>query len=247
MPIFDHLFVILLAFVIPVAGVVSFRRLQRRAADGESINRNQLYLNTTLIQWSLFSIAMIGWAFSSRPWLALGLSLDLDRSFAIGAILVLAAIAFLIYQVRQVTVADQPELKKLHRSLQSVSLMLPRNGNELGRFYVVSVTAGIVEEILWRGFMFWYLSQFMPLWVAAIVSAVGFGVAHAYQGWKQVPPVILIGAALGGLYILTGSLWLPMILHAAIDILQGRMAYEVLRRYDSNDRDVDDADGLLTT
>jgi membrane protease YdiL (CAAX protease family) len=30
--------------------------------------------------------------------------------------------------------------------------------------------------------------------------------------------------------VLTGSLWLPIILHAAVDLLQGRLAYDVLRR-----------------
>ncbi len=41
-----------------------------------------------------------------------------------------------------------------------------------------------------------------------------------------------MGAALTGLYVLTGSLWLPIILHAAVDILQGRLLYEIMRRSD---------------
>jgi membrane protease YdiL (CAAX protease family) len=52
---------------------------------------------------------------------------------------------------------------------------------------------------------------------------------------------------LAGLYLLTGSIWLPIILHAAIDILQGRMAYEVMRRSQFDDHDLDDTDGLIAT
>ena len=107
--------------------------------------------------------------------------------------------------------------------------MMPLNGSELARFNMLSLTAGIVEETLWRGFLFWYLGHVMPLWTAAIISAVGFGLAHSYQGLANIPRVAMIGAVFSGLYLLTGSLWLPIILHAAVDLLQGRMAYEVLR------------------
>ena len=88
----------------------------------------------------------------------------------------------------------------------------------------------MVEETLWRGFLFWYLGQSMPIWVAAIISAVGFGLAHGYQGLANVPRVAFVGAVFSGLYLLTGSLWLSIILHAAVDLLQGRMAYDVMRR-----------------
>lgn len=40
----------------------------------------------------------------------------------------------------------------------------------------------------------------------------------------------LVGAVFAGLFLLTGSLWLPIILHAAVNLLQGRLAYNVLRR-----------------
>ena len=69
----------------------------------------------------------------------------------------------------------------------------------------------------------------MPLWAAAIVSAIGFGLAHAYQGAANVPKITLVGAVFAVLYYITGSLWLPMILHAVFDMLQGRTVYELLR------------------
>jgi membrane protease YdiL (CAAX protease family) len=239
MTILDHLFVFLLVIVVPSVGVVSFRRLQRRVANGEHINRGELYLHTALGQWLLLLIALGGWAGASRPWSSIGFVMNFDLRFVLGTILTVIAIGFLIFQIRKVITADDAELAKIKRSFDKVALMLPRNGNELARFYGLSMTAGIVEEILWRGFLFWYLGQFMPLWVAAVVGAICFGVAHAYQGWSQVPPVILVGAALGGLYLLTGSLLLPIILHAAVDILQGRLAYEVNRRSHFDKHDVD--------
>ncbi len=49
-------------------------------------------------------------------------------------------------------------------------------------YLIIHEKVNNVEEVLWRGFLILYLSQFMPVWVAAVVSGVSFGLAHAYQG-----------------------------------------------------------------
>jgi membrane protease YdiL (CAAX protease family) len=45
-----------------------------------------------------------------------------------------------------------------------------------------------------------------------------FGFAHLYQGIAGVLGTALIGALLVGLYLSTGSLLLPILVHAIIDI-----------------------------
>lgn len=226
----DHLFVFVFALVYPLAGFVGFRRLLRRIEAGLSLNRKLLYLSTIAWHWILFVLALVVWALSERDWDALGFDFEIDMRFLIGAALTIAGITFLLTQLRQVAAASNKDVDGLQRQLGDLSLMIPRNGSELVRFNLLSITAGIVEETLWRGFLIWYLSQFVPLWVASVTSAVAFGIAHGYQGLANVPRVMLVGAVLSGLYVLSGSLLLPMILHAAVDLLQGRLAYEVLGR-----------------
>ena len=244
MTLIDHLFVLLFAGVFPVIGFVSFRRLQRRVTAGETVSRVHMYMNTAASQWALFFLAIVGWLFAARPWAELGFSLTADLSFYVGVALTLLGIAFLVLQIVQVRRSDPAELRRMRDSFADLLLMMPRNGNELTRFYALSLTAGIVEEVLWRGFLFWYLGHFMPLWAAAMISAIGFGVAHAYQGMRQVPSVVLVGAVFSGLYLLTGSLWLSIVLHAAVDVLQGRMVYEVLHRCDFDDVENGDGDAV---
>ncbi len=229
MMLLDHGLVFIIAIVYPIAGLFGFRRLLRRVAAGESVNRGELYRNTMVGHWTLLLICMAMWAGAARPWSALGLGLQLDPRFAIGVVLTVLGIAVLLMQVREVKSASQEQLDGIRKRFGKLSLIIPQNGNELVRFYGLSITAGIVEEILWRGFLIWYLNQFMPLWAAALVSVIGFGLAHAYQGIANLPQVTAVGAAFTGLYLLTGSIWLPVILHAAVDILQGRLAYDVLR------------------
>jgi membrane protease YdiL (CAAX protease family) len=234
MILLDHLLFLVLAVVHPVLGFFSFRRLLRRIAAGERIDRAHLYNMTMIGHWTLFAVALALWAGAGRDWQMLGLGLNLDARFLAGIVLTALGIVFLVRQVREVDTADQDDIRTVHRALGKLDVIIPRNGNELGRFYALSTTAGIVEELLWRGYIIWYLASFMPIWVAALLSAVLFGIAHAYQGPANLPRITLVGIAFAGLYLLTGSVWLPMILHAAVDILQGRMAYGVVRRFDTN-------------
>src|SRR5262249_15242874 len=86
------------------------------------------------------------------------------------------------------------------------------------------VTAGICEELLCRGFMIWYLGHWMSPWVAVVVASVPFGLAHLYQGPKGAVRTGMVALVIGSLYVATGSLLWPMIVHAAVDLGAGRRA-----------------------
>lgn len=78
-----------------------------------------------------------------------------------------------------------------------------------------AVTAPIVEEISFRGYLFPALTRWRGPWVAAIVTAILFGAAHALV----YPPLLLPLAAIFGfgaclLFWFTGSLLPSIALHA---------------------------------
>ena len=230
MTVLDHTFIFVIAIVYPTVSFISFRRLLKQIAAGERVDRSELYRNTMISHWTLFFVCMAIWTFAARPWPSMGFGLQFDLWFAVASVLTILGVVALVIQLRKVNAAPQDELGKYRARFGDLSIMLPRNGNELARFYGLSITAGIVEEVLWRGFLIWYLSQFMPLWGAALVSAIAFGLAHAYQGLVHLPPLIMAGLVFSALFVISGSVWLPIILHAAVDILQGRLAYGVMYR-----------------
>ncbi len=237
----DHLLIIILAVVHPVAGYISFQRLQRRIDAGEAVARNNLYQLTITGQWVLFALTIGAWLYQGRNLQTLGFGLTTNTAFFVGAGLAVAGIVLLLLQIRQIKSAPNEDIRNFRGQLGKLEIIIPRNGNELARFYGMSLTAGIVEETLWRGFIIWYFSHVMPLWAAAMISVIGFGIAHAYQGIGNLPKITLVGAIFAGLYLLTGSLWLPIVLHAAVDILQGRAAFEVIRRAEFDQpRDTDE-------
>ena len=223
----DHLFVFLFAFAYPIMGWFSFRRLLRRLDAGEPANRSQLYTHSSVGHWALLLLGVLLWANAARPWSLMGFTIEPDLWFLIGTALTIASIAALVLQFSHFKKANHTTLQKLRAQFGKLSVLIPRNRSELNHFFALSIAAGIVEEILWRGFLIWYLGQYMPILAAALLSTLAFALAHAYQGASKLPQITLVGAALAGLYLLSGSIWLPVILHAAIDISQGFIGYRL--------------------
>src|ERR1700730_379966 len=103
--------------------------------------------------------------------------------------------------------------------------MLPHRGIELTLWIALSVTAGICEETIFRGYL---QRQFMALTKSApagiLLSATAFGAAHAYQGFRMVILIGLYGAMFGILAYWRGSVRPGMIAHAWNDSLNGVLA-----------------------
>lgn len=87
---------------------------------------------------------------------------------------------------------------------------------------IVSVAAGLGEELLFRGLIQDGLSRLIAapggVWMALVLASLVFGVCH----WLSATYALL--ATLAGIYfglllLLTGSLWTPITAHAAYDFL----------------------------
>ena len=83
----------------------------------------------------------------------------------------------------------------------------------------------VSEEILFRGIVFRWIERFAGTWAGLIVSSALFGVAHLFNPAATWTSTIFIaveaGVLLGGVYMLTRNLWLPIGLHAAWNFTQG--------------------------
>jgi len=90
-----------------------------------------------------------------------------------------------------------------------------------------AIMPAFMEELLFRGILFRWLEEFAGSWVALIITSALFGAAHLMN--PNATPVAAFGIAieagvlLGGAYMLTRSLWMPMGLHAAWNFTQGEI------------------------
>ena len=92
--------------------------------------------------------------------------------------------------------------------------------NPFMQFLSVGFVAPVAEELLFRGFIFGTLKKEMPPWVAILISAVIFGVAH-------MTPLGIIYAT--GLGILMG--WLTWRTGSVVPSLFFHMAYNCTQAY----------------
>jgi membrane protease YdiL (CAAX protease family) len=109
---------------------------------------------------------------------------------------------------------------QLRRLLKMVGALVPVSAAERRWFALVSLGAGVSEEIVFRGFLFFYLATFTNFSSTQIIvaSSLLFGFCHIYQGWFGVLGTSLAGFCLAFLYAGTGSLLVPIVVHAALDL-----------------------------
>jgi membrane protease YdiL (CAAX protease family) len=224
----DHLLAGSIVFIEPPYGAWVISRVIRQIASGDPDARRRLYRWGIRWQWAC-TIGLLGlWAWLDRPLAWLGLVAPTGRAAWITAALCVAIAAFFATQVRAVlTSADARAALRaqLDRSGPGVQAVTPATAPELKLFLAVSVTAGICEEIMARGFMLWYFSCWLPGWAAIAAVIVVFGVGHAYQGLRGVLLTGAVGAIFLALYLWTGSLVAPMVIHAVVDLANGYLAY----------------------
>jgi membrane protease YdiL (CAAX protease family) len=103
--------------------------------------------------------------------------------------------------------------------------LLPRTPGEYRTFQALSVSAGICEEVLYRGFLLWYAAMFIGVWPAVLLTAGVFGLVHLYQGATGVLRSGVVGLLLGALYAATDSLLWPILIHIAVDLQGGAIGW----------------------
>jgi membrane protease YdiL (CAAX protease family) len=224
---FDHLFVALLFVAQPVLGALAFRRY---LALRRQVDRTRLYTRTLTVQWIMLMALLSWWLLLDRSSSGLGLVAPGGARFQAGVVLVAVLAAVLGYIWRAAIRMNEADRAKQTAALGDLAHLLPRTSRDFRYFVALSVTAGIVEEILYRGFALWYLEAYLPIWAAVLVSSAAFGAGHSYQGIAGVLRTGLAGLAFAVLYVLTGSIWLPIAAHIAVDVLQGAAIFEILRR-----------------
>jgi len=233
---FDHLFFLILVVLFPLRAAYSGMRRLRRAAPADVPRvRMAVYREAVLIQWTLLAALIAIWISTGRAWGDVGVTARTPLAFWIVAALAAVAIGFTLHQRRQ-ALADDETLLDIRRRMQHLEVMLPHAPRELSLFYRLSATAGVCEEALYRGYLIWYLTAWMPVIPAAAVASVIFGFGHAYQGRRGILTTGAFGAVLAAVYLISGSLWLPMLLHGLIDAHSGHLAFHAFRRGAELDR-----------
>lgn len=109
--------------------------------------------------------------------------------------------------------------------MQDVYHFLPKSKREFKWFNLLSISAGICEEIIFRLFLFSYLLEITNLIVAFVLTNIVFAITHLVSGIKNIIGAFILGIIFTSIYYFTENIWLAIILHIAIDISAGALGY----------------------
>ena len=100
------------------------------------------------------------------------------------------------------------------------SALVPVTNSERLKWILVAISAGICEEIVFRGWLLTTLHGQIGLTGKSLLlaGAMIFGLAHAYQKVSGVIITALAGAFFCMIYVKTGSLLIPILLHSLVDL-----------------------------
>ena len=236
----DHALAVVLAVLFPIrAATLGFRRLRRAAPADLPRVRLSVYRHAMLVQWLLAAATAGLWLALGRSWTALGVVPRLTGGL-VGVGVGLAIVAVIMVRQQSAASASDESLDRLRERMGPLERMLPATRNELSWFYALAVTAGVCEELLYRGYLIWYLGHFTgfsgftrvsdlaglgAFAGAALASSLLFGVGHAYQGWRGMALTTVVGLFLAAVYWVTRSLAAPALIHALMDAHAGHVTH----------------------
>ena len=193
--------------------------------------RARIYREMATVLWIATLYVLAVWITKGRPWDTLRLGLSGPLRSGIGFSVAAIVVALLVPQARKARKALQrPEAAaRLREQLVFADPLVPETDGERRGFWFLSLTAGICEEILFRGFLIWLITAWLGVVSAVILSSIVFGCAHIYLGFAQVPRTAIVGLVLALIVVAAGSLWPAIVIHAALDLSSGEIGFRARR------------------
>lgn len=193
--------------------------------------RARFYRNIIIAKWVVTLYVLGLWIVTGRPFSATRLGLSSPLRLGAGFLIAGLIVSLLVVQAQKVRrVLTRPEaVARLRAKFAFADPLVPETNGERWGFWLVSISAGICEEIVFRGFLLWLLTAWFGLVGAVLISSIIFGFAHIYLGFAQVPRTAIVGLVFALIVVATGSLWPAMVIHAAVDMSSGEMGFRVGR------------------
>jgi CAAX protease family protein len=221
----DHVLFVVIALSGPLVDRYWFYPwLTRRVEAGAPHARIHAYIAGMSTSWGFAAGILALWVWRGRSWNALRLGASTPLQLAIGFAMAALYAAFMFVQWRAI-VARSERVGRLARKFTAFEPLMPHTAGDRWGFAALSITAGICEELIYRGFIIWYLGVWTGLIPAIVISSLLFGFAHFYLGIAHVWKTALVGLFFALLAVGAGSLAPAMLIHALQDLVAGDLAY----------------------
>ncbi|MET3828290.1 membrane protease YdiL (CAAX protease family) [Sphingomonas sp. PvP055] len=202
----DHLLAILLLLVVPMRAL--WRSRPGRTASRTKITR---YITTIGMVAGLLALLATSWLMTGRSAQALGLNAPTSTPSLIGLGVAIATFnALFLSKNKKPKPSQREEIDAVRRDL------FPETPNEVKLFLLLSLAVGGGWEILYRGFLLYYLPARIGLLGAIIIAALAYGAAHGFKTPKQFVGSVVSALAFTIAYVATSNLWWLILLHIGV-------------------------------
>jgi membrane protease YdiL (CAAX protease family) len=219
----DHILAILFGLIIPfVSGYRSTKGLNNAVFDSDT--KKKLYRVNSFSMAMLALIIIAVWFLYSRPWSGLGFTYAIGYGTTVTLLVVIFIVLYAADTMYAISTAANRQ--QTIDQWQTATPFLPTLKNELPLYFVMCVTAGVGEEIVFRGFLVTYCLYLFSgnenaEWWAVLLPSLVFSISHYYQGSRAVFKIFILSVLFGFIFLKSGSLWIVMILHFLVDALGG--------------------------
>lgn len=198
---------LLLLIALPAEALWRTRRDQSRR------NRIARYKATILLAVALLGVLLIVAYIEDLPAAALGLDINLGTTGVIGL-----GIAVVVCLGLSLAIVMTKSIKQGAPSSDNDNLM-PEGRREIGYFIGMVLVIGFAWEVLYRGFLLWWLAPLVGVAGAVVLSGVSYGLAHGWKDNRKGLGSIVSALLFATAYALTGSLWWLILIHTALPII----------------------------
>lgn len=174
----------------------------------------------------LSAVLVLIWAkISNTPWLELGFVRPRSWLKTIAFAIVFGIALKFVMKALVMPLLGAPPINWAYHFVTGNPAVIPT------MLYVIIVTAGFGEEVLYRGWMFERLGKLFGQSVAAkcaivfIVSTLFAAAHYPGQGFPGVEQAFVVGLVFGSIFAVTRQIFMLMIAHTAFDLTALWMIY----------------------
>jgi membrane protease YdiL (CAAX protease family) len=168
---------------------------------------------TGVAELVMLGLALLGWAFSGRPFREVFPLRKPTARGVRGSLMVWFGSFLLTSGLSLLLMSFLPEMARVNLRLTEVISSVPFGA----RLLIVGLAPAVCEEAVHRGVILSGLDAVKPVWPRLLIMGVLFGLFHT-DPYRFLPTAIL-GAAITYAMIKTGSLWVPMLLHGLNNLI----------------------------
>jgi membrane protease YdiL (CAAX protease family) len=192
---------------------------------GNTKNRISRYITSIAMEWLMLGFIWIGLRLRKQRLRVLlggnwGGLRQISRDFGIAVLFLIVSYFVLGLLSHLLKAAPNAAIRGL----------LPHTPGEIAVFALLTVSAGICEEMIFRGYLQRQFSTFFRSTAAGVVlQGIVFGAAHGYQGPKLMLVIVVFGVMFGMLAQSRRSLRPGMFAHFLQDLVTGIAAGRFMR------------------